>query len=430
MMLEQEFEQLLAAYFEDELGEAELLSFLQRIEEYPVCRRRCQRELRLHSLMREAAQVRVEKEEDLPQVSLDRVSGNRRFGWPRIATLAAILMLCGIMGKLAWNHWGGEEAVGICLHVSESAESRLWRNGKALPLEKNSVIRAGDRIETGNQGQAAFEIRGVGILTLKRQTEVGIFPPDQKVSVLVERGMVLVEAEKREPGTAPALFQTPKAKVEVMGTVFGLEVNAAATRVKVHEGLVRLFNRSSDRSVEVEAGQYGDNGVDEPTVFAQSELREGSLLPGQMRLLPTDDACSDGQRFLNDEFLKVEKKKRTSYLKFVVPKGGEILGAKLRLTQSVDAGGGQLKVFEGSHAHWSEEAMTHDSAPVLLRELDQRDGWVGLDQVVELDVSSLVTGAGTYTLLVTLEKGGSNDIWFGSRESTVPPELILTRHVK
>ena len=94
MMLEQEFEQLLAAYFEDELGEAELLSFLQRIEEYPACRRRFQRELRLHSLMREAAQVRVEKEEDLPQVSLDRVSGNRRFGWKLSCIFDEFLSAC------------------------------------------------------------------------------------------------------------------------------------------------------------------------------------------------------------------------------------------------------------------------------------------------------------------------------------------------
>ncbi|YCM45032.1 FecR domain-containing protein [Verrucomicrobiaceae bacterium 227] len=429
MMLEQEFEKLLAAYFEDELKEAGLIALRQGIDDHPSYRRRFQRELRLHSLMREAALVRVEEGTDVSGES-SKVVSFRRSTWARLATVAAVILLCGFLTKLAWNHWGGPEKVGYCLHVSESDGSILWRDGKGLVISKDTVIRAGDRIETGNQGQASFEIKGVGILTLKSQTEVQVFPPNDKVSVSVEDGMVLVEAEKREPGTPPALFRTPKAEVEVMGTVFGLEVNAAATRVKVHEGLVRFSNRSSARSVEVEAGQYGDNGVEEPTVFDQSELRAGSLLPGQLRLLPSDDVCSDGQRFLNDEFLKVEKNRRTSYLKFEVPEGGLILGAKLRLTQSVDAGSGQLKVFEGSHHEWSEESMSRKTAPKHLRELDQLNGWVGLDQVVELDVSSLVTHDGTFTLMVTLEKGGSNDIWFGSKESSVPPELILTRHIK
>lgn len=421
-MLEQEFEKLLGGFFEDDLAETELVQLREAIAGNPAYRRRFQREIRLHSLMREAALVRLE-EEKRPSSLISKI------GWRKLSAIAAVLIVCAFVAQMIFQSHEEENSIGHCVHVAENSEVLLVRQSGEERVRIETTLRAGDRIRTGD-GQVSFDIDGVGLVTLKSHTELELFPADEGTSVLISRGKVLVEAEKREPGTPPAVFKTPKAEVKVMGTVFAVEVNRASTRVKVHEGLVRFSNRNSDRSVDVQAGQYSENREGEPVVFEQSDLAPGSLLPGQERVLPTDDIYSEGRRFVRDQFIKVEKGRRTTYLKFQVPDGDEVLGATLRLFQSVDAGGGGLKVMEGSHHDWNEGAINHKTAPTAVREIARRGGWIELDSVVELDVSSLVTRPGVYTLMLKLESGGSHDIWFGSKESSTPPELVVTRRVK
>lgn len=425
-MLEQDFEKLLAAYFEEELSEESLISFGEAVGRNPAYRRRYQRELRLHSLMREAAQVILQDDgQPLEKAAAGKVI--HRFTWLKVA---AVLLLSGIMAQVFWAHRDQAEIVGHLVHVSDSEGLKLWRQDKLLSVGHQTALEAGDRMVTGPQAKASFKLHGVGVLNMRSATELEIFPEGGAVAVAVNQGLVMVEAEERQAGTPPALFSTPKAEVEVMGTVFGLEVNAAATRVMVHEGLVKFSDRSSERSVEVEAGQYSENGGDQPQVREQAELEDGALLPGQFRLLPSEDAHSDYDEFFDDIYLKVEHGRRTSLLKFEVPEGGEILAAKIRITQSVDPGEGSLRVWEGSHSDWSERTLSAETMPSAVRRIAERSGWVGLDQAIELDVSSLVREAGAYTVLLSLEDEDSNDIWFGSKESATPPELILTRQAE
>jgi len=431
-MLEQEFDNLLAGFFENKLSEEELILFHESVQNTPAYQRRFQRELRLHTLMRDEALV-ILQDEDKSQKGL---FGGKKFSsvWLKVA---AVVLLSAVLLPLLLKREEATPAVGHCLHVSARDDLRLWRDGKIVPVESNTELLAGDRIESGFEAKASFRLGGVGVVSLQSNTELVIFPADDDASVSVERGAVMVEAEKRKPGTPPAILRTPKAEVKVMGTVFGLEVNAVATRVQVHEGLVRFSNRSSKQSVDVEEGQFSVNGGDTPKVYDQEDLSPGDLLPGQVLLLPVDDACADRGKFSNGRckfsngrFLKVEAGRRTSYLKFAVPEGGDVLGAKLRLTQLVDPGGGKLRVSDGSHHKWSEQSISAKSAPKPLREVSRRNGWVSLNQVIELDVLSLINKGGTYTLVVTLDGAGANDIWFGSKESPHPPELVITRQVR
>jgi hypothetical protein len=52
-------------------------------------------------------------------------------------------------------------------------------------------------------------------------------------------------------------------------------------------------------------------------------------------------------------------------------------------------------------------------------------GGVDNGQTITIPVTPLVTGDGTYTVILMLARGG-NDIWFGSSESGVKPELTVT----
>ena len=140
---------------------------------------------------------------------------------------------------------------------------------------------------------------------------------------------------------------------------------------------------------------------------------------------PTDDAFLQGSTRFNDAYLKVEAGYRVSYLKFNVSGlSGNVQRATLRLQENGDLGSGTVRVYRGSHNNWTETTLTAGNAPLENGQVGLFGGAVGSGQVVSVDVSSWITGNGTYTAIVKLDAGG-NDIWFGSEESSRKPQLIV-----
>ena len=72
----------------------------------------------------------------------------------------------------------------------------------------------------------------------------------------------------------------------------------------------------------------------------------------------------------------------------------------------------------------SAAAVTYAGAPALVGDALSTAGSVASGQVVELDLGSTITGNGTYTIAVA--GGGSGPVFYGSRESGTPPQLVLT----
>jgi ferric-dicitrate binding protein FerR (iron transport regulator) len=423
-MLEQDFEKLLAAYFEEELDEAGLTRLRDAVRQVPARRRRFQRELRLHTLLRETATVLVAREQVRPSKVV-------ALSWPRwswIAALATCLVLGGLAVLVGWNFMSQPERIGRVVDVVGNDGSVLWRQGRQIALRPNTVLRVGDRVTTGFEAQTVLRLEGAGKLTLQGRNTVELFARTNPVVVFVEQGQVLMEAVKREPGQSPLLIRTPRAMVEVVGTVFGLEVEPTATRVLVHEGQVAFADPSSGSTVQVGAGEYSVSGGGKLEVLDQMTLRPDMLLPGQYRLLPAENACLEKGRSVPGPYLKVEGRRRTAFLKFHIAEAGAILSARLRLTQMVDPGSGTLEFWEGSHSDWSRAKLSAGNAPQPLRCIASRTGRVVRDQIIEVDVSRLIRQGGTYTVIMTLDAPTTgDDIWFGSRESLHPPELTLIR---
>ena len=88
------------------------------------------------------------------------------------------------------------------------------------------------------------------------------------------------------------------------------------------------------------------------------------------------------------------------------------------------AGSGTLRVYRGSHNSWTETTLSPDDAPVEDGELGTFTGTISSDQLVSVEINSLITGDGTYSVIITQDPGGS-DVAFGSRESAAKPELIV-----
>ena len=141
--------------------------------------------------------------------------------------------------------------------------------------------------------------------------------------------------------------------------------------------------------------------------------------------MPTDDAYLQGTTRFNDAYLKVEAGRRVSYLKFNVSGlSGSVGSATLQLRENGDLGSGTLRVYRGSHNSWTETSLSTANAPGENGQLGTFTGAVAAGQVVSVDVSSLITGDGIYSVIVKMDAGG-NDIWFGSEESTRKPQLIV-----
>jgi PKD repeat protein len=110
-----------------------------------------------------------------------------------------------------------------------------------------------------------------------------------------------------------------------------------------------------------------------------------------------------------------------SYVQFhVTGLDGSVVSAVLRLyvTDGSSDGGTLYEVDDG----WTETGITWNNAPPIggapLGALGAvSPGWV------ELDVSALVTGNGSYSFALT--SGDSNSAYYSSREGTNPPELRL-----
>jgi ferric-dicitrate binding protein FerR (iron transport regulator) len=423
-MLEQDFEKLMAAYLEEELDEAGLARLRDAVRQVPARRRRFQRELRLHTLMRESAMVMVAREKEGPS-RIEVVSWRR---WSGIAALAACLVLGGLAVLAGWNFMSQPERIGRVVELFGSDGAILWRQGRQVVVRPDTVLRAGDRLTTDFEAQTVLQLAGAGKLTLQGRNTVDLFSPTNQVAVFIEQGQVLMEATQRKPGQPPLLIRTPRAMVEVVGTVFGLEVEPTATRVQVHEGQVAFAEPSSGRTVQVAAGEYSVTGGANLEVLDQTTLRPDLLLPGQTRLLPADNACLENGRSVPGLYLKVEGQRRIAFLKFHIEEAGEILSARLRLTQMVDPGSGTLEFWEGSHSNWSRATISGAKAPQPVRRIASRTGRVVRNQSIDVDVSGLIRQGGTYTLIMTLNApAAADDIWFGSRESLHPPQLILTR---
>jgi hypothetical protein len=117
------------------------------------------------------------------------------------------------------------------------------------------------------------------------------------------------------------------------------------------------------------------------------------------------------------------------FLKFAVGGlAGAVRSAKLRLfvTDASPNGGALYGVSNdllGSSTPWSEAALNWSNAPALGTSPVATAGSVAVGTWVELDVTPLVTGNGTYSFGVS--SSDTNSVYYSSKEGTNPPVLVV-----
>ena len=417
-MEEHSFNEMMAGYLEGSLDEHEIQELLKAVESSPSFRKQFQDETRLHVLLREAMSEQVEINLIQESVSAPTSTPRRWFGWLALANAAVLLIICGIY-FFSNGDFNRTPPFGVCLNVSGSGEAQIERSAKVLPLTPDVHVRVGDRVICGEHARAMLRLSDGSILSLDKGTQVTLVSARPEINL--EGGEVLFEISERKPDEPAFQVHTSQSTVDVMGTVFGLTEDGQ-TKLEVYEGRVSMIRHSDSKRVEVGSQQ---------TVSTQDEMfaaQEITTSPRRtIRVLPSDDVTFDrGKPARFDYRLKVEADRRVVYLRFVVPKVDNLESATLQLTQEIDAGSGKLQVHVGEHVDWDESNLAQTIAPKAVSVVDEHRGVVNHGQVVELDVTKVVTQPGPLTLILTLNKSGENDIWFGSREGPHPPQLVLS----
>ncbi|MEM8945911.1 MAG: DUF5060 domain-containing protein [Planctomycetota bacterium] len=147
----------------------------------------------------------------------------------------------------------------------------------------------------------------------------------------------------------------------------------------------------------------------------------------EMVFEPIDDATVEGATGINDGLIKVQQSgpARTGYFKFDVDgtSGDDVQRALLRLVVTQDPGSGTLSLYQGTSNAWAEETISSANAPGLGTLLDSVSGTHAIGDIIEFDVSSAISGNGTYSFV--LKHSSGSDVWFSSKEGNAPPQLII-----
>ncbi|MFQ5605522.1 MAG: DNRLRE domain-containing protein, partial [bacterium] len=153
-----------------------------------------------------------------------------------------------------------------------------------------------------------------------------------------------------------------------------------------------------------------------------------AITPTTVSFIPTDDSYVRSNRKLNNygrrRDLRVRNSSTTfhSFLKFdVTGLSGSILNAKVRLkVRNGSKDGGSIYAVTND---WNEDNVTWESAPQFPGSSLSSAGKISSGDMVEFDVSSAISGNGTYSFGL---KNNSSDIAkFSSKEGSTPPELII-----
>jgi len=160
-------------------------------------------------------------------------------------------------------------------------------------------------------------------------------------------------------------------------------------------------------------------------ILKDSETIIFDVVEGIYSFSPIHDAYIQGATPYNTSELRVEDGNRVTYLQFNIDNiSNQIESATMQLTVAADDGNGTLRLFSGDSNNWTEDNITVNNAPQILSEVSQLSGTFSPGDVLEFDVSSVITRNGMYSFILQLDAGG-NDVSFESSESTHSPLIKL-----
>ncbi|WP_271783761.1 T9SS type A sorting domain-containing protein [Aquimarina algiphila] len=135
-----------------------------------------------------------------------------------------------------------------------------------------------------------------------------------------------------------------------------------------------------------------------------------------------DVYLQSGTRFNSGE-LRVESRKRVSYLQFTVPAVTEnVTSTKLKLTVSTDGGNGLIEIFKGNSDNWTEGNLSNSNKPSEGAKIGSLNTTYRAGQSYQWELSGITPGE---TVSLIIKQTGGNDVSFSSKEGIDSPELVF-----
>ena len=157
-----------------------------------------------------------------------------------------------------------------------------------------------------------------------------------------------------------------------------------------------------------------------------------TLTTSSLTFLPVEDAYiasgSPTTNYGSATTLQVDNSPIKHFLiKFDVTglNGGQVVSAKLRL-YNVDPASKGGDFYAVNDTSWQEETLTWNNAPAALTNLIASLGSVSANNWYEIDITSLISGDGTYSLRISSTSSDGAD--YSSKEGANPPQLVITLH--
>lgn len=423
---QERFDELLTVYIEGDVSQTKLDEIADAVRHSPDFRQRFQQQTRLNAMLREIAAEHIELQSVQTLVPL-RDARSLAWSVSRISRIvaglvAAIALVSGFWFLRSDSSQGNRVIVGRCFSVSGTGDASIRLNDWERPLSQTTKIRVGDQISCGSGAQAMLRLNDGSILAMEPGATL-LFESAQP-RVRLQSGEVLFEVASRERDSLPFQVETSESTVDVLGTIFSLNSDLH-TELTVYEGEVTLTRHRDQASINVASQQRANTAGSELSVQdLGGETSKNAV--SVLSLLPTDDITLDRKRVENNSHLKVEQGRRVVLMRFEIPEETEIRSARLRLTQHIDAGAGTLRLHVADPPEWNEMQVKFDDSTSRPRQLlATRIGAVGRGQVIELVIDEQI-GSGPLSLIMTLEGKGEDDIWFASRQTDTPPQLLLT----
>ena len=176
-------------------------------------------------------------------------SVRRASRWSPLAWAASLTLLASA-AVFGWR-WVAAHPVAILV---ESTGSVAWtgaRGGPKAGLTEGAPIGNGTLETVGAVASARLRLRDGTELTLGGGSEIVLAADGQKRVEL--KGGSLTASVARQPPGRPMLVRTATAEMEVLGTVFSVDVQPDQTRLGVEEGSVRLRRLVDGRAIDVDA---------------------------------------------------------------------------------------------------------------------------------------------------------------------------------
>jgi PKD repeat protein len=194
---------------------------------------------------------------------------------------------------------------------------------------------------------------------------------------------------------------------------------------------IMLFFSSCSKDSDLFLETVLDSSDEELQEIVESnEIAQEILESRSTNFLPKNDAYLQSGKGYNQDIIRLEKNRRTSYLMFDLSPidsiNGKITKAIFQFTIESDFGDGSIIIYQAQSSDWEEESLSAQNAP----KLDDEIGFIskkyndGETQSIELDYSKI--DAEVFTLVLQHQDG--NDLAFASKEhATQPaPKLVVS----